>query len=138
MLLWASFAGVQFGTYEQLRKLDLSGGRNVITTVETSSAKKSSKRKRARTGEDNGDGEVDTYAGGNMGKTKSGRSSAKGVSIFPDAVRHFVCGAVAGGAATVASYPFDITRTAIAYQVRCLRNVARGGHRGKVRCRHQW
>lgn len=42
-------------------------------------------------------------------------SNSRGLS---KTASNFVYGAIAGSAGTVASYPFDITRTALAYQVK--------------------
>lgn len=98
MFLWATFAGIQFGTFEHLRSLDLSR-RNAADRAMLA---------KTQTRDD-----VTTRQG-----EKGGHPPRAGCKReLPGALSHFLYGSIAGCAGTVASYPFDITRTALASQV---------------------
>lgn len=56
----------------------------------------------------------------------TGSTMVESGSELPQATAHFLYGAISGSAATVASYPFDITRTALASQVRAAKGDWRG------------
>lgn len=108
MLLWAAFSGVQFGTYEQFQKMDPLRG-TVVADTASGNAPGGGRseggrgwRARAKDNEDEADG---GSGGGRWGVSRS--------------ARNFLYGATSGAVATVATYPLDIARTALAYQVGC-------------------
>lgn len=114
MFLWATFAGVQFGTYEKLRSMDpLRANDTPPSPAVTGIAGGGGGAGTAR--DTRGEGVAEVHVSGGAGGVKGGEERRGGL---PAALSHFVFGAIAGSAATVTSYPFDITRTALAYQVR--------------------
>lgn len=94
MFLWMTFGAVQFSTYEYLQKVDFLRA----------------KLAPART--------VSSDAAGTWERASNRWDNDKDDRVLPKTASNFVYGAIAGSAGTVASYPFDITRTALAYQVR--------------------
>ena len=143
MLLWATFAGVQFGTYEQLRRMDL-------LNTHLASRDPTARARHAGAGQGQGgagDSTPPLYGvdgaekggrarGGAGGRGQWGGWGGWGKGGVSPAVSHFVHGAIAGCTATVASYPFDIARTALAFQVGgCFRSASGGwGRVVLVRC----
>lgn len=112
MLLWATFSGVQFGTYEQFQKMDPLRG-TVVADTPSGNAPGGGRseggrgwRARAKDDEDEADG----GSGGRRWGVSRG-------------ARNFLYGATSGAVATVATYPLDVARTALAYQVGCVRGA---------------
>lgn len=96
MLLWASFSGVQFGAYEHLRKVDPL---RYAPLGETRSSRSQERGPQA------------------VLERSDGSSHGGGREVVPEALCHFIYGATSGALGTVVTYPLDITRTALAYQV---------------------
>lgn len=114
MFLWSAYTAVQFCTYEQLRSTD-------FLRSQAASSNNSSRRSErytsgvGRTGEGGGrDG------GEGIGvRGARGRGAEEGVGRgLPPALSNFVYGSIAAFTATLLTYPLDITRTALAFQVR--------------------
>ena len=117
--LWATYGGVQFGMYEHLQRVDFLRANAVSRTQD---------QDRGRAHERYRDGRESDGRGGparGVCDEDGGRSSGG----LPTAVSNFVYGAIAGCSATFASYPFDITRTALASQVRI---SEKGGFQGRA------
>lgn len=136
MFLWSAYAGVQFCAYEQLRATDFLNPRH-------NSNRNSNNSKDGYNNNDEDDvndggsggrrisissrregerwGDADEVRGNGRGHRRR-REQEAGVRDrgrgLPPAVSNFVYGSLAAFTATLLTYPLDITRTALAFQVR--------------------
>lgn len=95
MFLWSAYAGVQFCAYEQLRST------NFLNSRRSSHGGEGGRGLRRRPEQQQQGQEV-------------GRDQGRGL---PPAISNFVYGSLAAFTATLLTYPLDITRTALAFQV---------------------
>ncbi|CAN0411761.1 unnamed protein product [Ectocarpus sp. 12 AP-2014] len=127
MFLWSAYTAVQFSAYEQLRATDFllsrrhdnsvsGGGVSHRSSSCPSSSPPHERRGAGRVGEvggwrTGGRGDEQQYQA--LRRQQDGRGRG-----LPPALANLVYGAMAAFTATLVTYPLDIARTALAFQVR--------------------